>query len=770
MQLRADVCGVFFLCWIVGSAHASVQVDAQEGLWRDNFTNLSGLAINQQGARFTPSGYTIDQAIQIWTQPSSTVGQDELFSSSTQRDPTVVIENPGSPSEFLTLWNRRYDPGGSLQIAEFCDTRGRCSDPPFSTPPNRCPTDQNYSLNGVVSDTAISNAYGGACRVPGVGWDTACPSPPPAFTLGPVQGIECTCLADLGLGLGCCSTPPGLGTGFCASFGNWGEVALVEDLVCDGLTQNNAINLPSGVVMSGLSLSQSIGQFYRQRLLYGADERGMETGYGYSVSFVVAAALNFSSTLPPAAPSLHITHMTTPYLMFQLYETVTNAAHLSTTLYEGDFLTSGFVNNFNLMTPVTLNLTPGLNSTQDAEWDFQVWSQTDIKGRENGHPHCTIMGPVWVTADRGSYSSPVLDTLSNDTRWVDIGWDLDQTTHFIQGTSTIFYIDSPASAIPPGSPLTPVKLSYQIGYDQTSFMTVFNIEHGGEAAAGLIGMNMVNLSSTTIRDTAWQEVSGRYFQWTVTLYGRGAAKELDSDLAPANGINANSGQPYPDFVHFGGFRPSVNRINARYFACAARATSQRIAPASVKRWITANYVTELPSPGATVKVDVLGSDGQIAVTKDGVSLEDIPSGAPDVPGAKSVARLDPYKYPSLTLRVALESDPADCDKRPILKAWEVRWEPMESVTMLNCNSIRPQLGEICTIQVRVKKAGRVKVAVHDAAGQSVNILLDKEVPAEALLLTWDGRNEHGELVAPGVYFVVVRVPGGRQVRRLAVLR
>jgi flagellar hook assembly protein FlgD len=75
------------------------------------------------------------------------------------------------------------------------------------------------------------------------------------------------------------------------------------------------------------------------------------------------------------------------------------------------------------------------------------------------------------------------------------------------------------------------------------------------------------------------------------------------------------------------------------------------------------------------------------------------------------------------------------------------------------------------MQVKVDKAGRVRVIVHDAAGQQVRRLVDDDLDARALFLSWDGRNDRGEAVATGVYFVSAAVPGGKtRVRRLAVIR
>lgn len=51
------------------------------------------------------------------------------------------------------------------------------------------------------------------------------------------------------------------------------------------------------------------------------------------------------------------------------------------------------------------------------------------------------------------------------------------------------------------------------------------------------------------------------------------------------------------------------------------------------------------------------------------------------------------------------------------------------------------------------RAGRVTLAVHDAAGRRVRTLLDGVAPAGAQTPTWDGRDGRGRPVEPGAYFV-----------------
>ncbi len=647
-------------CWGEGPPRGTGARDPVGGTGRTNFSDLSGFARNQQGARAAPSGYTIDAAIQSWTQPYSASGFSETFSASgVLYGPTTVIGNPGSTAEFLTLWQSRLDPGGGLLFCKTCE-----SHPASACPDNPLP---GYFQNGLDFIIGIRNApYQGQSYLPAVGWDATL-----GFDPFGIPQLQCICPK-------------------CQPGEPW---------------------------------SDSIQKCGDLPLEYGAGIAAIVPGFGYSASFIASAQLG-----PYTACT------STAYLVYAINDLNGKGTPVTATVYEGDFASPSLTDVFDQMTPTTVELTPA-RSVAGALWDFEAFSGVTL-ARPDGHPHCTELGPVWVTAHKGTAVSRVFDTLSDQTRWVDIAWRVEQATTFT---------DSAKSPIPPGAPIAPVQLSYAVNNVNTPLLPVtFTVTHGGEKVPGQIGMNMVFTSTNPIHDAAGLPVSGRYFQWSVTLYGRGAAGELDSDLAPVTTL------PY-----FAGYLPIVREITVHYLVCAARARSRRIAPTSVKRWIAVDYAADI-SQGGTVAVDVLDDAGNVL-------LAGVPSGAP-------LGSIDPFHHPALMLRATLSSNPADCALRPVLSAWQVRWEPLVDVIEVACNSLRPALGERCAMELRVERPGPVKVEVHDAAGQLVATLVDGELPAEARMFSWDGRNRQGEIVAAGVYFVVAKVPGGHRVRRLAVVR
>ncbi len=74
-----------------------------------------------------------------------------------------------------------------------------------------------------------------------------------------------------------------------------------------------------------------------------------------------------------------------------------------------------------------------------------------------------------------------------------------------------------------------------------------------------------------------------------------------------------------------------------------------------------------------------------------------------------------------------------------------------------------------TIRFDLSRPGRASVGVFDAAGRSVRKLLDSDLPAGANEARWDGTDDGGARVAPGVYFYRLEAEGSVFVRRAVVL-
>jgi hypothetical protein len=73
-----------------------------------------------------------------------------------------------------------------------------------------------------------------------------------------------------------------------------------------------------------------------------------------------------------------------------------------------------------------------------------------------------------------------------------------------------------------------------------------------------------------------------------------------------------------------------------------------------------------------------------------------------------------------------------------------------------------------SLELALPAAGRVSLAVHDAAGRRVTQLVDHEMPAGRHTLRWD-RSSSGEKIRAGVYFARLVAGGHAIVRRVVML-
>ena len=74
------------------------------------------------------------------------------------------------------------------------------------------------------------------------------------------------------------------------------------------------------------------------------------------------------------------------------------------------------------------------------------------------------------------------------------------------------------------------------------------------------------------------------------------------------------------------------------------------------------------------------------------------------------------------------------------------------------------------LRCTLPRAGRVTVSIHDAAGRAVRVLDGGVRPAGVHELAWDGRDEAGRRVSPGVYLARLTAGPSVAVARLVVLR
>ena len=70
------------------------------------------------------------------------------------------------------------------------------------------------------------------------------------------------------------------------------------------------------------------------------------------------------------------------------------------------------------------------------------------------------------------------------------------------------------------------------------------------------------------------------------------------------------------------------------------------------------------------------------------------------------------------------------------------------------------------VMLAIPRAAEADVRVYDVRGQDVRTLRRGRLEAGELRIVWDGRDYHGAVAAPGIYFVAARV--GSEAARLKI--
>jgi len=68
------------------------------------------------------------------------------------------------------------------------------------------------------------------------------------------------------------------------------------------------------------------------------------------------------------------------------------------------------------------------------------------------------------------------------------------------------------------------------------------------------------------------------------------------------------------------------------------------------------------------------------------------------------------------------------------------------------------------------QAGRVQISVHDPGGRLVRRLVEGERPAGSATVIWDGTDDTGRRLGPGVYFVRLCAPRILHARKAVLVR
>jgi glucose/arabinose dehydrogenase len=80
----------------------------------------------------------------------------------------------------------------------------------------------------------------------------------------------------------------------------------------------------------------------------------------------------------------------------------------------------------------------------------------------------------------------------------------------------------------------------------------------------------------------------------------------------------------------------------------------------------------------------------------------------------------------------------------------------------------PARGE-STLRLTLAGPGRARLAIHDAQGRHVRTLLDADLPAGPHSASWDGTDDRGRAVPPGLYLALLEAEGRTHARRIVRL-
>ena len=96
-------------------------------------------------------------------------------------------------------------------------------------------------------------------------------------------------------------------------------------------------------------------------------------------------------------------------------------------------------------------------------------------------------------------------------------------------------------------------------------------------------------------------------------------------------------------------------------------------------------------------------------------------------------------------------------------------EQRSGVTILN-NVIYPENGDQTVLTYDVPRAGMVTIQVFTLDGQVVKSLVRGRQGQGRQIVSWDGINASGQIVASGLYFIRVVGPDIDEIRKVLVAR
>jgi hypothetical protein len=77
---------------------------------------------------------------------------------------------------------------------------------------------------------------------------------------------------------------------------------------------------------------------------------------------------------------------------------------------------------------------------------------------------------------------------------------------------------------------------------------------------------------------------------------------------------------------------------------------------------------------------------------------------------------------------------------------------------------------LTSIAYTTEKSDHVDITLYDVLGRPVRHLVSDDIGAGAHTVTWDGRDDHGRMVASGHYFYRMKTSGSTVTRKMVVIK
>jgi hypothetical protein len=100
--------------------------------------------------------------------------------------------------------------------------------------------------------------------------------------------------------------------------------------------------------------------------------------------------------------------------------------------------------------------------------------------------------------------------------------------------------------------------------------------------------------------------------------------------------------------------------------------------------------------------------------------------------------------------------------------WSARNHPFAQSSFLSPGRPNPFKGST-VLSYGVPSSGDVILSVYDVVGREVRILVDGPVDPGIYTATWNGRDDQGHRMSPGVYFSILRTSTGEKFQKVVLI-